>query len=145
MSAINATDLITSIESYSINKIKDFSLQELAHFAGVELNTSTDLTALCTLINHSTFQTVMSNKKFLSLSIIKHYHDIDTHYFAFEVLDYAQCPCCEDVFPIYNAIFVKDDDYGFTEILGIDYNIVDSEYYNTVSDIIPLLENRTSF
>ena len=135
--------LIQNLQSKYLREISKYSLQKLADKFNVSLNTTSDVTLLFDYIRRSLFRVVMSDTKFLSLPILKHYHTIDGHYFVFDITDSAMCPYSSEKAPIYKAIQVGNGSYGFTHLYGINYNVIDSELYKTLSDIIPLLKKYT--
>jgi len=64
-----------------------------------------------------------------------------THYFAIDVIENEYYKASDRL--AFQTFFVGENGHGFAGILASAYSIAGKEYYQTIRDILPLLEKYT--
>jgi|GEM_PF-4917481 len=140
-------ELITKLEAEYLEPFQKWSLSELGGAFEVETDSLRGITELEKCISKHIFENMIRNEEILNLEILEHFvsPEDSTHYFAIAVLDTPYCYETDRNYIVYRTIRVghDSDNYGFENVLDNMLPIVDSCFYQTVRDILPLLEKYT--
>lgn len=158
MNQKNTTDITGNInEDITGNIISDFfadyledlsrySINEIAEKLDMKLLSFSDISVLADTISLCIFADMFHHKPFLDSKILGYYVDDDTHYFPIEQTGICHCKHCDIYQPLYRCIYVSSPtEFGLTEEILYKGTEITSHDYKTVRDILPFLEEHSTF